>query len=275
MTAPPTQFRLRQSQKLESLGQMAAGIAHELSTPMQSLGDNLAFLKEAFQVVLPLIRHYQAHPAPGPTSAASLKNLELEIPEALAQAIEGVLRANEIVRAVKTLAHPGTSAMVAADLNQIVESALLLARTQIRPVARIERHLGELPPVICQPGLVNQVVLNLILNGVDAIREVNAKTGEQGCLTVRTEYHGGHAHISVTDSGGGVASELADRIFEPFFTTKPVGQGSGQGLAIARTIVEEGHGGTLEFTSTLGAGSTFRVSLPMEPKASPRREHYF
>ncbi len=260
-----------QVQKLEALGQVSAGIAHELSTPLQSLGDTLQFLQEAHACLQPYLARLPESGSPG--GGIAPRNLGAEISLAIEEALEGVARAREIVHAVKTLAHPGTTTKSAADLNRLVEGAIMLAANRIRPVAVIRTDLASLPPVVCQPGLLQQVALNLLLNAADAIEEKSGRDGQTGIIEITTSCVGPWAVLTVTDSGSGISREVAPNIFTPFFTTKQAGAGTGQGLAIARAIVVEEHGGSLDFVSEPGKGATFRVRLPMDDRSrlpSPR-----
>ncbi len=257
-------YKLRQSQKLEALGQVAAGIAHELSTPLQALGDNAQFLREAFRALQPVLRQALAgpHRPPGP-AGDQLATLAADIPVTLDETLEAIARACEVVRAMGVLAHPGADDRVAADLNRVATSALVLTRSRIRRVATVETALGDLPAVVCHPGLISQVLINLLINAADAVEEKVRTTGTLGTIRLATSALGSWVEVSVADTGVGIPEAIQDHVFEPFFTTKPLGAGSGQGLAIARMIVEEHHGGRLSFASVQGQGTTFTVRLPL------------
>jgi len=263
--APVTgDFKLRQSQKLEALGQLAAGIAHELSAPLQALGDSAQFLREAVSALRPLLL------PPSPCSCrppdpfrADLATLAAEIPEAVDQMQEAITRASDIVRAMAVLAHPGGDELIPVNLNRLVTSAVVLSRSRTRGIATVETALQKLPPVTCHPGLISQVLINLLVNAADAVEERVRATGVMGTIRIRTEALADAVQLSVTDSGGGIPEPIQSQVFEPFFTTKPVGAGSGQGLAIARLIVVDRHHGQLEFTSHAGLGTTFVVRLPL------------
>jgi signal transduction histidine kinase len=265
-TAPvSTEFKLRQSQKLEALGQLAAGIAHELSAPLQAMGDCAEFLREAVHALQPLL----TPPAPCACRPpdpfrADLAGLAAEVPGAVDQMREAVARAGDIVRAMAVLAHPGGEELVPVNLNRLVTGAVVLSRSRTRGVATVETTLDEdLPPVACHPGLVSQVLINLLVNAADAVEERVRATGAMGTIRITTEALKDWAQVSVTDDGTGIPEAVQSHIFEPFFTTKPVGAGSGQGLAIARLIVVDRHHGQLEFTSRPGGGTTFVVRLPL------------
>jgi signal transduction histidine kinase len=177
---------------------------------------------------------------------------------------EAVARAGDIVRAMAVLAHPGGEELVPVNLNRLVTGAVVLSRSRTRGVATVETTLDEdLPPVACHPGLVSQVLINLLVNAADAVEERVRATGAMGTIRITTEALKDWAQVSVTDDGTGIPEAVQSHIFEPFFTTKPVGAGSGQGLAIARLIVVDRHHGQLEFTSRPGGGTTFVVRLPL------------
>jgi signal transduction histidine kinase len=154
--------------------------------------------------------------------------------------------------------------MAAADLNRALRNTLTIAHSEYKAVADVETELGELPQVVCHLADVNQVFLNLLVNSAHAIAEVVGNSGARGRIRIRTARDGDGVRIEIEDSGSGIPEEIRDRIFDPFFTTKGVGQGSGQGLAIARSIVVEKHGGALTFESTVGKGTTFRILLPVD-----------
>jgi len=266
-----TDFKLRQSQKLEALGQVAAGIAHELSTPLQALGDNAQFLREAFRTLQPVLRAALADPhPPAGASRADLAALVADIPAILDETLEAIARACDVVRAMGVLAHPGADELIATNLNRVATSALVLTRSRIRGVATVDTALADLPAVLCHPGLVSQVIINLLINAADAVEEKVRNTGELGTIRLATVALGPWVELSVSDSGMGIPEGIQAHIFEPFFTTKPLGAGSGQGLAIARMIVEQYHRGRISFVSRPGQGTTFTVRLPVGGPAAVR-----
>jgi two-component system, NtrC family, sensor kinase len=268
---------LHQAQRLESVGQLAAGIAHEINTPIQYVGDNLRFIRESFETRTMVVAQYEqlrlAAEAGQVTTAqleqlaravqeADLDYLNQEIPKAAEQSLEGVERVATIVRAMKEFAHPGHKDKAAADLNKALGNALIVARNEFKYVADAETDFGELPPVVCHIAEMNQVFLNLLINAAHAIGEVVKGTQGRGKITVRTRYEGDQVVVAISDTGCGIPDAIRAKIFDPFFTTKPVGRGTGQGLAIARSIVVEKHGGTLTFEPNGNQGTTFLVSLP-------------
>lgn len=268
--------QLNQAQKLEAIGQLAAGIAHEINTPTQYIGDNVRFLRDAFQEILKVVRAseglLQAAPATAPQVEAfreARRSADLdynlgEIPLAIAQSLDGVERVTKIVHSMKEFAHPDRSDKVAADLNRIVESTVTVCRNEWKYVAELKLELSpELAPVSCFPGDIGQVVLNLVVNAAHAIAAaVGDGSKGKGRITVTTRDLGDRVEVAVADTGTGIAEKHRARIFEPFFTTKEVGKGTGQGLAMAHRLVTQRHGGTIEFETEMGKGTTFRVRLP-------------
>jgi len=269
---------LRLAQKLEAVGQLAAGIAHEINTPTQFVGDTVRFLGDAFGDLAELLVAYEdllaaAERGPVPSGLvarvraaedrADLDYLRARVPGAVERAEDGVQRVATIVRAMREFAHPPTAQMAPVDLNAALRSTLVVASNEYKYVADLETELGELPPVVCDGGDMNQVFLNLVVNAAHAIVDANRATARRGTIRVRTVAEGDHVRVSVSDTGTGIAPEVADRIYDPFFTTKEVGRGTGQGLAIARQIVVERHGGTITFDTRAGQGTTFHVRLPI------------
>jgi len=279
------EIELRNAQKLESVGRLAAGIAHEINTPVQFIGDNVRFLRDCFASFGGVLGQYRtfrdaaASGQIGPERLAELQRAEQEadcaflleeVPLALAQTLDGVERVATIVRAMKEFAHPEGKEMAAADLNRALQSTMTVARNELKYVAEIESDFGELPLVVCNIGDLNQVFLNLLVNAAHAIADV-VKDGEKGLIKVRTASDDGMALVSISDSGCGIPEAIRSKIYDPFFTTKQVGRGTGQGLAIARSVIVERHKGTLTFDSKVGAGTTFYIRLPLTPKSSESR----
>lgn len=245
---------LRHAQRLESVGQLAAGIAHEINTPVQFIRDNLRFLTDAFAEV-------RAAVLPAPEVAFFLD----EIPQALADSLEGAERVARIVKAMRAFGHRGGEGKGHHDLNQAIRNTIVVATSELRPVADVVEDLADLPPVWCAIGDINQVVLNLVVNAAHAMGRRMAETGERGTLTVRTRSVGSDVVIEVQDTGVGIPPEIADRVFDPFYTTKDVGAGTGQGLTLSYSLVHDHHGGTITFTSRPGMGTTFTVRFPNRP----------
>ncbi|MEW5847939.1 MAG: PAS domain-containing protein [Myxococcota bacterium] len=269
----------RQAQKLEAVGRLAAGIAHEINTPVQFIGDSVHFLRGAADELLGLLEHYDAlHAAaitgripeellaaiPRAREDADVDYLREHIPQAINRALDGVGRVASIVRAMKDFAHPDQREKTLADLNKALQSTLTVARNELKYVAEVSVDLGELPLVYCHIGDLNQVFLNLLVNAAHAISDVVKGTDDKGLIRVRTMVEGSSVVIAISDTGAGIPEAVRSRIFEPFFTTKEVGRGTGQGLAIARSIVVERHKGSLTFDTELGVGTTFYIRLPVE-----------
>ncbi|MFM8800621.1 MAG: ATP-binding protein [Tagaea sp.] len=254
---------LRQSQKLDSLGTLAGGIAHEINTPTQYVGDNVRFLKSAFADMAAAVEALRRGETP-----PDLEFLLSEAPVAIEQSLDGVERIRQIVMAVKEFSYPDAKEKTPADLHAAINTTLTVTRNQWKYVADVEtRFAPEMPPVPCHIGEINQVVLNLVVNAAHAIE---AKGGGRGLITIATRRDGDFAEIVFSDTGTGVPREIADRIFDPFFTTKPPGKGTGQGLSISRTIVIKKHGGTMTLRSEPGAGAEFTIRLPLNAAAKPR-----
>jgi signal transduction histidine kinase len=200
--------------------------------------------------------------------AADLDYIMQNLPLALESSIEGLKRIATIVRSMKEFAHPDQAQKTFADLNQAIRSTLVIAHNEYKYVAELGTEFGDLPPVECYLGEINQVVLNLLVNAAHAISDVVKDTGGLGKLTVRTWLDGDGIEISIGDTGTGIPEEARENIFDPFFTTKEVGKGTGQGLAIARSVIVNKHGGTLRFETECGKGTTFFVRLPIEARVN-------
>ena len=268
---------LRLAQKLQSVGQLAAGVAHEINTPIQYLGDSVVFLQDGLASLLAFIDVCRgAGEAAGTIDAAAVDAAEIDLdvdyirshaPQACARALDGIARVSKIVRAMKAFAHPDHSDQAPTCINAVVENTLAVAQGEYRAFADVETELGELPDVVCHAGELSQVVLNLVVNAAHAIEDAVHGTDRRGTITITTRCEGAHVVIAVRDTGAGVPDEIRDRVFDPFFTTKVVGRGSGQGLALARTAIVDRHGGTIEFDTQVGAGTTFVVRLPVHGRA--------
>jgi PAS domain S-box-containing protein len=277
--------QLRQAQKLESIGQLAAGIAHEINTPAQFIGDNLRFLQDGFKEIqgaltglLQLCRETDGGPVQPQTLAAlrdvvqqaDLGYLIEEIPKAVTQSRNGVERVTRILRSMREFSHPGGDQFQAIDLNQAIDSTLTVARNEYKYVADVVTEFDcELPPVHCLPGDLNQVFLNLIVNAGHAIGDRLGKNStNKGTITITTCHDHDWAEIRVQDTGTGIPEAIRTRVYDHFFTTKEVGRGTGQGLAITHAIIVEKHQGTIHFETETGVGTTFIVRLPLHRKTA-------
>lgn len=293
------QSQLAQAQKLESIGQLAAGIAHEINTPIQYVGDNLQFVHDSLQDVMQWVDRLESQLRQPATHSASLDPeqviqqlrqtvdwdyLRSELPVALTQSLQGTGQVARIVSAMKGFSHMGTKDFKQIDLRQVIEDAFEVSRNQWKYVAQAEIDFpDDFPPLFCMPGEINQVFLNLIINAAHAIEETHTRvaadrpgtdpatakiwsnpTDGKGLIAVRVRATPDQAVIQISDTGGGIPAEIANRIFDPFFTTKPVGKGTGQGLAMAHSIVHQ-HQGRITFESRPNQGTTFTVHLPWAP----------
>lgn len=274
----------RVSQRLEAVGQLAAGVAHEINTPMQFVGDSVTFLRESVDALLSLTSLYREllHSEERIDKAerrrraieaeewADLDYLSDRIPLAFDRTVDGIGRVTSIVKAMKRFSHASTAEMTPADLNEALETTLAVCRNEYKYVADIELTLDDLPLVTCNVGELNQVFLNLIINAAQAIGEVADGSARRGTIRIASRVVQDDVVIEVSDDGPGIPQELQDRIYEPFFTTKEIGQGSGQGLAIARTTMEQ-HGGSIECASGPGPGTTFTLRIPVQRPAPASR----
>ncbi len=268
------------SEKLAAVGQLAAGIAHEINTPVQFVGDSVHFVRGAMDDLRRLLEPYQrlrdtvvaGQPVP-PELLASIAEIEedieldfltTEVPRALDRSIEGIRRVGEIVQAVKTFGRAETREKVLADVNQLLATSAVVARPEYRHIAELKMELTEIPQLLCHAGDLNQVFLNLVVNASHAIGELaRDRPGIRGVITLRSSLVDDHILVGVSDTGCGIPASIGDKIFDPFFTTKDVGKGTGLGLSIARTLVVDKHGGSLSYESEPGRGTTFWVKLPL------------
>jgi PAS domain S-box-containing protein len=257
-------LELRMAQKLEAVGRLAAGVAHEINTPMQFISDNVTFLSESVDDLANVISAYRTDRERGDEVAAEVEAdyLLTELPKAMQRARDGLKRVTHIVRAMKEFSHPNTDARVSADINKAIETTLEVARSEYKYLAVIDLILGPLPLVPCNIGELNQVFLNLLVNAAHAI-DAAGKNVSSGRIRITTSHVGAEVHISLEDNGCGIAPQNLDKIFDPFFTTKEVGKGTGQGLAISRSIVVDRHGGAFDVHSIVGTGTRFTIRLPL------------
>ena len=271
---------LYQAQKLESVGRLAAGVAHEINTPVQFVNDNCYFLRDAVAQVATLLRTYQEVFAAAASEQLTLQQareqleaaerdadlsfLSENMPTAVERSLEGLERVAAIVRSMKEFSHPNQASMSSADLNAAIRSTLTVARNEYKYVADVETHLGDIPFISCYVGEINQAFLNIVVNAAHAIEDVIAGTEKRGLITITTRLDDDAVLISVQDTGGGIPESIQPNIFDPFFTTKEVGKGTGQGLAIARSVIVDKHHGSLTFESVTGVGTTFLIRLPLE-----------
>jgi two-component system NtrC family sensor kinase len=259
--------RLADGERLESMGRLAAGVAHEINTPIQYLNDSVYFIREAMQDLMVHNQKLQNALPVQPEPDEDIEDLKQELPPALDRVVDGLGRIAEIVRSMKEFSHVDQREMSQVDINRAVNSTLVIARSEYKYVADLKTEFGELPLITCHGGQINQVILNLVVNASHAIGDSVKGTNNKGTITVRTYMDDTHAVISVADTGGGIPEAIQKRIFEPFFTTKEVGRGTGQGLSIARNAIKA-HEGTLHFETVMGKGTTFYIRLPLVVKES-------
>ena len=267
-----------EARRLEAIGALSAGIAHEINTPIQFIGDNLDYLKDALQTIYETYALYdKLKEAAGTSSyqdhiqaiddhnrAIKLAELIAEITSALTESREGIRQVRDIVLLMKEFAHPGSGAKEETDINKIVRSVASLCRNRQKNIADLEFDLAsDLPLVICRRGQIQQVILNIVLNALDAVDEVCEK---DGCVKIATRCENDHVVIAISDTGSGVPTSLKEKIFDPFFTTKPVGKGTGQGLALAKDCIVKGHSGSLCLADVPGFATTFLIELPIKPE---------
>lgn len=271
--------RFEQAQKLESIGQLAAGIAHEINTPIQYVGDNTRFLQDSFHDLIRLFEKYKKlleasnswnvkDPLISDIEAMAeeidIEYLIEEIPQAVHQSLDGINRVANIVRAMKEFAHPGVEEKTFIDVNKAIENTVIVARNEWKYVAEMITDFdSSLPLVPCLPGDFNQVILNMIVNASHAIADVNG-SGNKGVIKICTSHSDDCAEIRISDTGTGIPDAAISKIFDPFFTTKEVGKGTGQGLAISYDVIVKKHGGTITFDTKIGKGTTFIIRFPIE-----------
>jgi two-component system NtrC family sensor kinase len=253
--------RMSSSDRLESIGRLAAGVAHEINTPIQYLSDSVSFIRDGVKELLEYIDALRAAMPQPPAPDENVEDLRKEMPPALKLVAEGLGRIAEIVRSMKDFAHADQKEMSKVDLNRAIASTLVIARSEYKPVAEVETDFGPIPPITCHAGQINQVILNIVVNAAHAIADKVQRTGAVGKISVSTRLEDEHVVISISDTGNGIPEDIRSRVFDPFFTTKEVGRGTGQGLSIAHAVIVKGHGGTLDFTTEPGKGTTFLVRL--------------
>jgi len=268
---------LRLAQKLEAVGRLAAGVAHEINTPIQFVNDSLYFLRSAcddINTVLNLCLAAKNDIEAGESAEAILKKiqetmsaidlefLQDEIPKAFERTFDGANRVAGIVRAMKEFAHPDTNEQSPADINQALQTTLTVATNEYKYVATVNTVFGDLPMVVCNIGELNQVFLNMVVNAAHAIHDAG-KDVSTGTISISTALVEDMVEVTIADNGCGIPAENIEKIYDPFFTTKEVGRGTGQGLAITRSIVIDKHGGDIRVASKPGEGTRFTLCLPV------------
>jgi two-component system, NtrC family, sensor kinase len=272
---------LAQAQKFEAVGQLAAGIAHEINSPIQYIGDNISFLEDSFNDISKVLTTYDhlwqelterrdipeemGRQLSSAVEDADIVFLREEIPKTINQSLEGVRRVEKIVRAMKDFSHPGSDEKTAVDINKILESTITVCKNEWKYVADMETDFAsDLPLTPCFAGEISQVFLNIIVNGAHAIGDFTEGGSKgKGKISIQTNRNKNGIQIRISDTGGGIPEEIQDRVFDPFFTTKALGKGTGQGLAIAHRVVVDKHQGSLSFETEKGKGTTFMIDLPL------------
>jgi two-component system, NtrC family, sensor kinase len=273
--------QLLQAQKLEAVGRLAAGVAHEINTPAQFVADNTHFVRDGFADLKQVVDRLTAAAAEGGTprgdclerlrealNNADLQYLMTEIPKAIEQSLEGLSRITKIVGAMKDFSHQGSGEKKPFDVNRAIDSTVTISRNEWKYVAEMELQLdSDLPQVPMVVNEMNQVFLNLIVNAAHAISDAtDGGNKRKGVINIQTRREGEMVEIRIRDDGTGISASARPRIFEPFFTTKPVGKGTGQGLSLSRAIVVDRHHGRMRFETEEGRGTTFIISLPLVPE---------
>lgn len=267
------QNKLIQSEKLASIGQLAAGVAHEINNPIGFIFSNFGTLEQYLQDLFEMLNAYEEAESSMQDADAlarirrlredlDIEYLREDIPNLMRESRDGIQRVRKIVQDLKDFSRvDARQEWESVDLHHGIDSTLNIVNNEIKYKADVVKQYGDLPEVQCLPSELNQVFMNLLVNAAHAI------TKERGTITIRTGTEAGEAWVEVTDDGAGIPAENLQRIFDPFFTTKPVGQGTGLGLSLSYGIVQK-HGGRMEVTSEVGRGSTFRVTIPVQRPAT-------
>ncbi len=283
------QRELDRTQMIQNLGRLAAGIAHEINTPIQYIGDNIRFFSDSFGQFSELLDHYSRLSEAAVSgkiddelldkisSAQERSDIEFlieEVPQAVEQTLDGINHVAKLVSAMRDFSHVDERRKMPSDLNKAIDNSIVISHNELKYVADVKRELDvSIPSVCCCVDDINQVLLNLLINSAHSIEEKLASSEDKrGLVTVKSWAEGTDVLISVTDTGAGIEQKLQERIFDPFFTTKGAGKGTGQGLAFVRSAIVEKHGGKLELQSEEGLGTTFTIRLPIEQESGDDRE---
>jgi two-component system NtrC family sensor kinase len=271
---------LERTQMLQNLGKLTAGIAHEINTPIQFIGDNLQFLSNGFNEMLTLLEDFEKIIIDNAETSdsnnhndhiisakekADIAFISKEIPQAIAQSIDGIQRVSTMIAAMRDFSHIDERRFAPANLNKTLKSTIVILRNEVKYVADVETDLDEcLPDVMCCIDEIQQVFLNLVINAAHSIRDMIEENGERGLIKISSKVQDEYAVITISDTGPGISEDIREKIFEPFFTTKGPGKGTGQGLSIVQAAIVEKHNGKIELESTVGVGTTFTIYIPIE-----------
>lgn len=266
--------QIRHLQKMESIGTLAAGIAHEINTPSQFVSDNLSFLRDSFNEIKPILsalKNLDARPNSSEEFNNLIENTDIEylqeeIPLAIDQSIDGVDRIAGIVGAMRDFAHTGPKDKVSADIHKIIQNSITLSKNTWKYIAEIEtKFADDLPPLVCQANDINQVIVNMLVNSSHALEDKFGDVDDmKGKIEIKTNCTEDHIILEIKDNGLGMPEKVIKRVFDPFYTTKDVGKGTGQGLAIAYDIIVTKHGGDIEVSSEEGVGTQFIIKIPID-----------
>ncbi len=269
-----TQNDLERSQLLQNMGRLSAGIAHEINTPIQFIGDNLHFLAEAWEALcaqyrhlLEIVRQAALEPTTNAASQAGMSFILTEAPDAIRQSLDGIERISALISAMRDFSHLDERRMAAVDLNRAVQSVLTLLRNELKYTVDVQTELDpSLPEVYCSVDEISQAIINLLINAGDSIKEkIEKGLYRRGQISVRTRAMDEWVEISISDDAMGIPADIQPHIFERFFTTKRYtdAKGTGQGLAMVKAIVEQHHRGKLTFQTEIGQGTTFMLQIPV------------
>ena len=263
-----TQAKLIQSEKLASVGQLAAGVAHEINNPIGFVRSNLTTLTEYVETYQTLLKAYQSLSSLAEEERSrhiteirkiedteDIEFINEDITELLKDSVDGTARVRDIVQGLRDFSHAGGQSRTRCDLNRCIESTLKIVKNGLQNKCTIETSLQPVPEVMANTGEINQILMNLMVNAGQAV-------GDNGLITVKTAIHNNSVQIDIQDNGPGIDPSHLDKLFDPFFTTKPVGEGTGLGLAISYGIIQD-HDGEIEVNSELGVGTTFTIRLPV------------
>jgi two-component system NtrC family sensor kinase len=267
-TMKAMQAQIIQQEKMASIGQLAAGVAHEINNPMGFITSNLTSLGKYAERLDTYIAALQGslYACPGHPGMDELDQLRQklkvdyiisDVNELIKESLDGANRVRRIVQDLKSFSRLDQAELTHVNLNECLETTINIAWNELKYIATLEREFGDIPPISCNPQQLNQVFLNLLVNAAQAMEQ-------QGVITVRTWAETGQVCVSITDTGKGIPKEVQDRVFEPFYTTKPAGKGTGLGLSISADIIRNKHHGEISVASEPGKGTTFTVRLPMD-----------